>query len=341
MAGRGLALYLVLGVVGLAVGLWGAHGGSVVLAVVGGLLGILGFGEVTVHGLEEAAHAYGLRRYAAGVLVNSLAVAPELLLAYSIGSRGVAEGNPELVELAVLSVMVSAGFNLAVLGIVVLMGRGRLRTPSEASAIELPLLRAVVAAVSVIVLYALVEAAYLGVVPRDPLEASLTLLVFFLVYILWVVRAGREPGAGAGGLGWAPWLLGGLGGLVAAAEAMSAGVEGMVHGMGLGAAGLLIGLVGVAPEAALNLLAAARGRREEAGFGLIAATSATLLLVYAVLAILLPLPLDRYIVYTLGVLAAGLWLVQHSIASGGELDKNEAVLIILLSVSSLLLLARV
>jgi len=128
---------------------------------------------------------------------------------------------------------------------------------------------------------------------------------------------------------------------VAAAEAMSAGVEGMVRGMGLGAAGLLIGLVGVAPEAALNLLAAARGRREEAGFGLIAATSATLLLVYAVLAILLPLPLDRYIVYTLGVLAVSLWLVQHSIASGSELDKNEAVLIILLSMSSLILLARV
>ncbi|HIQ23813.1 MAG TPA: hypothetical protein EYH50_02045 [Pyrodictium delaneyi] len=204
MAGRGLALYLALGVAGLVIGLYGAHGGSVLPSVVGGLLGILGFGEVTVHWLEKAVHAYGLRRYAAGVLVNSLAVAPELLLAYSIGSRGVAEGNLELVELAVLSVMVSAGLNLAVLGIVVLMGRGGLRTPSEASAIELPLLRAVVAAVSVIVLYALVEAAYLGVVPRDPLEASLTLLVFFLIYILWVVRAGREPGAGAGGLGWAP-----------------------------------------------------------------------------------------------------------------------------------------
>ena len=49
---------------------------------------------------------------------------------------------------------------MAVLGVVVLMGRGGLRTPREVSAIELPLLRAVVAAVSVIVWSRLVEAAY-------------------------------------------------------------------------------------------------------------------------------------------------------------------------------------
>ncbi len=336
----GLRFYLPLGVLGVALGLWGAHSGVVPAALLGGLLGVLGFGEVTVHGLEAAAEAYGLRSHAAGVLVNSLAVAPELFLAYNIGSRGISEAKPWLVELAVLSVMVSAGFNLAVLAAVVLIGRGGVRTPREVEEAELPLLRATVAAVSVLVLYSLVEAAYTGKVPRDPIEISATLLLFFAAYMVWVMCSGRT-GGGRGGLRWAPLLVGGLAGLLAAAEAMGGGVEGATEGMGLGAAGLLVGLVGTAPEAALNLLAAARGRREEAAFGLIAATAAALLLVYAGLAILLPLPLDSYIVYTLGVLAAGLWLVQHSIASGGVLDKNEALLILLLSLSSLALLVRV
>jgi cation:H+ antiporter len=337
--GKSVWVFLLLGAAGTALGLVGGHMGAWVLALLGGLVGVVGFGEVTVHGLGLAARALGLGGYAAGVVVNSLAVAPELFLAYSIGSRGLAEGKPELVELAVLSVMVSAGFTLAVLGLVALMGPGGLRVTREAAEVELPLLRASVASIGVVVLYALVEAAYLGRTPLDPFEASATLLVFFAVYIYWVVSRGRVRGEG--GRGWIPWLLGGLAGLVAAAEAMGAGVEAATSGMGLGAAGLLVGLVGTAPEAALNLLAARRGRREEAGFGLIAAVSATVLLVYAALGILLPLPLDRYIVYMLGVLAAGLWLTGRSLETGGELDRNEALLVTLLALGALLLLARV
>jgi len=339
MAGKSVTLFLVIGILGAVAGYAGAHVGAWPLAMLGGLVGVVGFGEVTVHGLGMAARSLGLGRHAAGVVVNSLAVAPELLLAYSIGSRGLAEGKPVLVELAVLSVMVSAGFMLAVLGVVALMGPGGLRVTREAAEIELPLLRATVASVGVVVLYALVEAAYLGATPRDPLEASLTLLVFFAVYMYWVASRGRTRGEG--GWSWAPWLLGGLAGLVAAAEAMSVGVETLTHGMGLGPAGLLVGLVGAAPEAALNLLAAKRGHREEAGYGLIAAVSATVLMVYAALGLLLPLPLDRYIVYVLGVLAAGLWLTTRSLETGEVLDRNEALLITLLAVGALLLLARV
>jgi len=332
-------LFLLLGVLGAAAGLAGAMLEAWPLALLGGLAGVVGFGEVTVHGLELATRALGLSGYASGVMVNSLAVVPELFLAYSIGSRGVEEGNPLLVELAVLTVMVGAGFTLAVLGLVALMGPGGLRVTREAAEIELPLIRATVASIGVVVLYALVEAAYVGRTPLDPLEASVTLLVFFAVYMYWVASRGRTRGEG--GLGWSPWLLGGLAGLVTSAEAMSSGVEAFTHGMGLGAAGLLVGLVGAAPEAALNLLAAKRGRREEAGYGLIAAVSATVLLVYAALGLLLPLPLDRYIVYVLGVLAAGLWLTARSLETGEMLDRNEALLITLLAVGALLLLARV
>ena len=330
---------LAAGALGLVAALLASHSGAWLPALLAGLLGVLGFGEVTVHGIGLAASALGLRPHAAGVVVNSLAVLPELFLAYSIGSRGVAEGNPVLVELSVLSVMVGAGFNLAVMGLIALTSGRGVAVPEEAHGVELPLLRATIASMAVVVLYGLVEAAYTGGVPGTPLEASATLLVFFAAYIYWV--AASERGPRTGGASWAAWLPVGLAGLVASAEAMSSGVEPLVHGLGLGTAGLLLGLVGTVPEAALNLLSAARGRREEAAYGLLAATSATVLLVYAALAAALPLPLDRYIVYTLGVLASGLWLVQRSMETGGVVDRREALLITLLSLGALAALARV
>ncbi len=339
--GSGAARHLALGLLGLLAGLAGAHMGYPAAALLGGLLGVVGFGEVTVHGLGELAEALRLRRHAAGVVVNSLAVLPELFLAYSLALRGLEAGKPELMEVAVLSVMVSAAANLVVLAVVVYMGSGGLRVPGEARGLELPLLRATVALVAVVVAYAVVEAAYTGQTPRDPLEASLALLAFFTFYMLGVARVGREPGPRGPMARGAATLAAGLLGLVGSAEAMSQGVEGLVHGLSIGAAGLIVGVVGTSPEAALNLLAARRGRREEAGFGLVAATAATLLMVFGALGILLPLPLDRYIAYVLALLAAGLWLLQDSLETGGELDRREALLIALLAAAGLALLAKV
>jgi cation:H+ antiporter len=330
---------IVLGLAGLALAAAGGALDASLLLLVGGLAGIIGFGEATVHGLEEASRALGIGGHAAGVLVNSLAVVPELFLAYSVGSRGVAESRPELVELSILTVMVGAGFNLAVLGLLVLLGSRGARVPEEAHRLELPLLRATVAALAVLVLYAVVEAAYTGRVPRDPAEVSLMLLLFFAAYLYRV--AGLERGPSRGGWGWAPWLLSGLAGLVASAEAMSGGVEAATGGLGLGSAGLVLGLVGTAPEAALNLLAARRGEREAAVSGLVAATAAAVLLVYSVTGLLLPLLLDQYIAYVLGLLAAALWLLQRSMETGGEIDRDEALLITLLSLGGLAVLARV
>ncbi len=339
--GHRVGFYLAIGSAGLALafvlnvyGLWAA-------VLVLGLLAIVGWGEVAVYGVELAAEALGLRGYSAGVLVNSLAVLPELFLALSIGLEGVRSGVPELVELAVLSVMVSATFNMVVLGLVVLLARGEgVPTPVEALRVELPLLRATVAAIAVLVLYALVESSYTGRVPLDPLEVSVILLLFYLVYMARVVRTGREEPARRSWR-WLPVLGTSILALVAASELLARSIEGLVHGMGVGVAGLVVGIVSSSPEAALNILAALRGYAVSAAFGLVAATATALLLIFPVLGIVLPLPLDQYTVYTLGVLGASLWLVKRSMVNENRIDRNEALLILLFQVAALLLLARV
>jgi len=329
----------VLGLLGLAVGAAGAALGVPVLALLGGLAGVLGFGELLVHGLELFSSSVGLSGYASSVLVNGLAVAPELVLGYMLGARGAAAGEPWLVDLAVLSVMVSAAANLAVLGLVVLASGRGVGLPGESLEVEAPLLRATVAALGLLAFYAVLEASYTGGDVRSPLEASATMLAFYVVYLYLVAARGR--GRGSGGYSWLLWLLGGLAGLVASAELMSRGVEDVVSGMGLGAAGLLVGLVGTAPEAAVNVLAARRGAREEAVAGLVAATAAAVLLVFSVLSVALPLPLDKYIAYMLAVLAAGLWLVNRSAETGGVIDEAEALLVTLLAGGALLMLLEV
>ncbi len=336
----GAARSAALGLLGLVAGAAGAAAGSPLLALLGGLAGVLGFGELLVHGLELFSASVGLSGYASSVLVNGLAVAPELVLGYMLGSRGVASGEQWLVELAVLSTMVSAAANLAVLGLVALTAGRGVRLPGESLAVEAPLLRAAVAALALLAFYAVLEAAYSGgAAPRSPVEAAATMLAFYAAYLYLVAARGRR--GGRGGLSWIAWLAAGLGGLVASAELMSRGVEAAVAGMGLGAAGLLVGLVGTAPEAAVNVLAARRGSAAEAIAGLVAATSAAVLLVFSVLSVALPLPLDKYIAYMLAVLAAGLWLVNRGAETGGVIDEAEALLITLLAVGALLMLLEV
>lgn len=339
---HGVVKYVVVGLVGLVLAFVLRELHQPLLALALGLLAIVGWGEVAVYGVELAAEALGLRGYSAGVLVNSLAVLPELFLALSIGIKGVEAGVPKLVELSVLSVMVSAAFNMVVLGLVVLLVRGDgVPTPSEALRIELPLLRATIASIAVLVLYAIVEATYTDKIPRDPLEVSVILLLFYLFYMGQVVRSGRQVEVARKGWKWLPILMASILALIAASEVLASVIEEFVHDMGVGVAGLVVGVVSSSPEAALNILAATRGLAVTAAFGLIAATSTAILLIFPVLGIVLPLPLDQYIVYVLGVLGASLWLVKRSMVNEYKIDRNEALLILLFQASALLLLAKV
>ena len=338
----------------LALGLAVYYAGVVLdlaYAVLGGaLLLVAVFGEVTVHGVEGLSVRLRLARYSSSVLVNSIAVLPELFTALALGSHGVRENNLWLVELAILSVLVSASFNLVVLGVVGLCSRG-VGLETDMLRIELPLMRVAAASTALLVGYAVIEAS-LGAAAGDAgVRAPYALLVAQLVFWLFYLAAAVRAGLGRGLEGEVPryWLLalaGGIGGMLWAAEGMAGAVEALVHELHiehLGEAALAVGIASSSPETVLAILSTVKGQSKEAAGGLLAATSTALLFVYplAFLALSSHLRMDAYVVYMLAMLSTLLWVAKRSLAHENRIDESESLYILVLSAAALATLAAV
>lgn len=345
LAGVGL---VVLGVVGAVLYFVGVLAGFPVLGMGGALVLVAVFGELAVYGVEGFSGRVGLSGYASSVLVNSVAVFPELFSALALGFRGVGSGDVGLAEIALLSVLVSASFNFVVLGVVGLLAGG-IRVSGVSLHYELPLMRVAVASTGLVAAYGVVEAS-LGA-SGGPVAAPVALLVASLVYwayyvgaVVWSGRGGS--GGGAGHRYWWVLLAAGVGGMVLAAEGLAGSVEEMIHLLRIehvGEAALAVGVASSTPEAVLAVLAAWRGRAREAAGGLVAATSTSLLLVYPLVYLPLAafLPLDAFTAYSLAMLAAVMWVAKRSFAHENFLDRGESLYILALTVSGMAVLAYV
>ncbi|AEM39691.1 hypothetical protein Pyrfu_1837 [Pyrolobus fumarii 1A] len=338
---RLLSLLLVMGFALYAAG--GVVHSSIV-AMGGALLLIAALGEVTVYGVEGLSARLRLSGYSSSVLVNSMAVTPELFAALALGLKGASEGNAWLTELALLSVLVSASFNLVVLGIVALRAGG-VGLENDVLRIELPLMRVAVAATALLAGYAVIEASMSrGEVPT-PYSLLIAQLLFWVYYLAHAVKSGLGRGeAGHVPRYWALMLVGGVLGMVWAAEGMASAVEEMLHELHiehLGEAALAVGIASSSPEAALALIAAKKGKAREAAGGLLAATSTALLMVYPLAYIVLAgyVALDAFMVYMLAMIATLLWVAKRSLAHENMIDTSEALYITLLSAAAMATLA--
>ncbi len=340
---RPLASLLALG---LLIYIAGVASNTAIALMGGALLLIAVLGELTVHGVEGLAARLGLSGYSSSVLVNSVAVLPELFSAIALGYRGIEEGNPWLTELAILSVLVSAAFNLVVLGAIALLAGG-VGVDRDVLDRELPLLRVAVASTALLAGYAVIEASLAGGGVQAPYSLLAAQLVFWLYYVTGVVREGVGASPRHAGVKlWPLMLLGGLLGMIWAAESMADAVKELIHELHiehLGEAALAVGIASSSPEAVLALLAARRGRAREATGGLLAATSTSLLLVYPAAHMMLSshLSLDSFLVYMLAMLAALLWVAKRSLAHENMIDSTEALYILALSAAALATLAIV
>jgi Ca2+/Na+ antiporter len=296
--------------------------------------------EIVVYGLEGVANTAGLESKTANMVVNVLGVIPELFLGISIGLKGVRSGNVELVEFSVLTMLVSAVAILLTLSLIVVAARGVVF--DEAYIVQTSsIVRAGIAAFAIAALYAVVEAGFAGVEAKSPPELSIALAGFFIVYIVVMVRRGRTRPYRGGIARPLLVMLTGLGGLVLASETIASVVEELVGSLSLGTAALVVGVVGVLPEAIMNALLALRGRAGEAVAGLIAAAASVALLVYGVLSLVLPVIVYKYHAYMLGLIAVSMWLLLDSMETENCIDVGEAVIALLLQVSGLILLVHV
>ncbi|MHA2352292.1 MAG: hypothetical protein ACXABX_04145, partial [Candidatus Thorarchaeota archaeon] len=107
----------------------------IILGIIGGVWLAFRPSEWAVEGFESAAGHLGLTAYVAGMLSSLASNMPEAVISGIAAFDGWATGNQDLLDIAVLSVLIAAGFNMLLLGITIIIstkGKEDMDVPEEA-----------------------------------------------------------------------------------------------------------------------------------------------------------------------------------------------------------------
>ncbi len=260
--------------------------------------------EKAVEGIDVFGKRMRLTPYVSGVLSSLASNSPELV----IGGFAILNGK---VEFAIAFIIIATGFNILMLGILVMLGnfyrKGPIIIPKEVIDIEVPIVRVAIVIVGSIFVYGIVlfclEAFELAMsadqiiektIPHLPYEASIITVLVYLFYLFFIIRhnlKNRDPespttSSGNDHLGSRSLLIFTL--VLAfvmiffAGEMISSSVELFLdHGIDLNEFQLafFIGAAASIPEHAIALLAVKHEGGIELGLGnLIAGTMQNLLL---------------------------------------------------------------
>ncbi|MFW9805862.1 MAG: hypothetical protein ACFFFK_03975, partial [Candidatus Thorarchaeota archaeon] len=91
--------------------------------------------EWAVEGMESAAGHLGYTAYVAGMMSSLASNMPEAVISGIAAFNGYLTGNQDLLDIAVLSVLIAAGFNMLLLGITIIIstrGKEDMEVPEEA-----------------------------------------------------------------------------------------------------------------------------------------------------------------------------------------------------------------
>ncbi len=161
--------------------------------IVGLIIAILA-SEKAVVGIEIFGKRMGLTPYVSGVLSSLASNSPELV----IGGFAILSGK---VEFAIAFIIIATGFNILMLGILVMLGNIRrkkpITIPKEVIDIEVPIVRVAIVIVGSIFVYGIVlfcleifELAMTGegTIPHLPYEASVITVLVYLFYLFFIIR---------------------------------------------------------------------------------------------------------------------------------------------------------
>ncbi len=301
------------------------------LAVLGWLIARLS--EVAVGALEKFSKAAGAPPYLTGVLSSLASSLPEIALTLI----AVMSGDPEVVEVAVLTVMMSVGAATVIVSATAAVasiksGRGVVEVPKEAMSDEL---NAIAFTLTAYLALSLVSMARLfsGHSNQLPRTVGLILLLAYFSYILTLVSraGGRRRGTG----GAARHLLVGLAAMVPifiSAEVLVYLVEELTTAGGLDAvhAAAALALVGTVPENGVAIVSAAKGDVEIGLGNAMSGVTILALLAVGIVASVRPIPLDDYVVAQMGVTTASALILKFSVRDDGKVDLGEAILMVAL-----------
>jgi len=322
--------------------------------------------EWAVEGIESTAGHLGLTAYVAGMLTSLASNMPEAVVSGISAFNGYTQGSQELLDIAVLSVLVAAGFNMLLLGITIMIAtKGKaddMEVPEEAIKKDSVLIRWTI--VALVSMFALGVVYHLEFIERAleniasggttdlnglsgltfPRLASLVLFISYLVYAAVLVTGDvaetkettvphhKKRGA-------IILTLIGFVGIFFAGEMLTSSVELFLHNYStviedvanpVRIAALILGAAGALPEHGIALIAAAKGKVGLAVGNLIGGILQIVLLVAGGIGIFVPIPLDQYVLFQIVVIAGSLWFLKRAITDDHRLDFFEGAMIILL-----------
>jgi Ca2+/Na+ antiporter len=313
---------------------------SVVQMLVGLIIVVL-VGEPMVEGLKEFGSSFGLSPHVTGIISSLASNLPEGVMTFFMIM------SPELREVAILTVMLASAFNGLLLGILVVMltfRGGAITLKKEAMEHDVEIMRIAIALCGIIFGVGVILNIFAdGGNVYLPIEAPIFLLISYAGYLFFVSRghshveeeSHREPRR----RGWVTPVLLGLLGIVISAELIAGSSEYLVHMFDLHVviAATLIGFAGSIPEHGIALIGARQGHVEMGVSNLLSGIVQSIMLIFPILALIVPVHLDGYVIYQFLAIAVTLWIVKKAIVDDHRLTLDEGLSILMIHILGILL----
>lgn len=317
-------------------------------ALILGLVIIVMTSEPMVEGLRDFGLQMGFSPHVTGIISSLASNLPEGVM------TGFMVFSPELREVAILTVMLASAFNGVLLGLLVIMltyKGGAIELPKAAMEHDIEIMRIAIALCGIVfgtgVILNLFNSNQMAFLP---IEVPIFLLIAYGSYLYFISRStahsekkgaddGYPPGSELHKRGWLSPVLLGLVGIVIAAQLIAGSTEYLVHMLDLHIviAATVIGFAGSIPEHGIALIGARKGHVEMGISNLLSGITQSIMLIFPLLALMVPVHLDGYVIYQFMAIAATLWIVKKSIIDDNRLTLDEGFSILLIHTLGILL----
>lgn len=308
-----------------------------------------------IDGIESLGAFAGLSAYFIGVLSSLASNTPEAVVSALTAWRGIITLNPELVLIAVLSVVMAAGFNILLLGCVVIISArktGVIDVPREVIEDDADLIRWTIVAMGLLFAFGILH--YINQLINGapitlqflPPVAGFMMVISYLLYAVYAVKKpvkedrpipkSRHTKRNSAILS----VLGFVGIFVAGyllAEAVEMTFEFVpwtsfpyLDAQRIVIMAMIIGAAGALPEHGIAIIAAAKGKANIAIGNTLGGTIQVLLLIVGGVAIFLPLPLTAAVLLQFVTAAGSLWFLKRAMTDDHKVDIFEGAMILLM-----------
>ena len=320
--------------------------------------------EWAVEGLEGISKTIGLSAYFVGVLTSLTSNLPEAVMLGLTLWRGYVTKNPAMIDIAVLTVLSSIGFNMILLGSVILLGTkrtgGSIEIPKTAVEHEIELIRFTIVALLAVFALGIIDVLFSMQLNKAttavfyiPREATLLLVISYIVYILFTAKKETTQKEKTKEIPRLPTkvyailFLAGILGIYLGGELVVRSIESIVseetlaiYGNPIILSGLLMGSLAAIPEHGIAVVSAYKGKMDISLGNLLGGMSQIILLILGVVGTIILIPLDEYVLFQLLITALCMWFLKRSIVDDGKLDNFEGTMLIIVQIFVFILLLK-